>query len=177
MVIYFELEENWRPIPDTHYSVSDQGRVRNDNTGTVLKPFRIGSKDEQYYAVDLWPRKNVRVHRLVAEAFIPNPESKCQVNHKDGDHFNNKLSNLEWVTGSENCIHAYRVLNKKKLIGADNPCSKSIIRVEDGKRYESLAAAALDCGLSSHAHISAVLNGKRKRAGGFHWRYTEEVAS
>lgn len=58
--------------------------------------------------------KTLRLHRVVAEAFIPNPENKPQVNHKDGNRKNNDLKNLEWVTASENHIHAYRVTKNQK---------------------------------------------------------------
>lgn len=81
-------------------------RQHKRKTGLVLKP-RISKHG--YYYVNIYKnnnRKTVKNHRLVAEAFIPNPENKPEVNHKDGDKLNNKISNLEWVTSSENIYHA-----------------------------------------------------------------------
>jgi len=73
-----------------------------------LRPNRYG-----YCQVNLGPSKSskrVYVHRLVAEAFIPNPENKKDVNHKNGIKTDNRIENLEWVTRSENCLHYYRIL-------------------------------------------------------------------
>lgn len=169
--------EEWKKIEKfPRYSVSDFGRVRNNKTGKILKPFKIGSPNGQYYAVDFYPTKNKRVHRLVAEAFIPNPEHKREVNHKDGNHFNNASENLEWVSGSENCIHAYRVLGKVRLSGSLNPHSRKIIRVEDGKVYGSVSEAAVENGLKAHTGIVKVINRDNRTAGGYHWKYFEEGA-
>lgn len=169
--------EIWKKIERFNkYSVSNLGRIRNDETGKILKPFRIGSKEKQYYAVDFYPIKNIRVHRIVAETFIPNPDNKKVVNHIDGNKFNNAAYNLEWVTQSENCTHAYRVLGKVRLAGSLNPHSRKIIRVEDGKIYGSVSEATTENGLKAHTSISKAINRDNLTAGGYHWKYFEEDA-
>lgn len=93
----------WSKINDK-YSVSDEGYVRNDKTSRILKP-DINSKG--YYRV-ICSLKRYFIHRLVAIHFIPNPDNKPQVNHKDSNKLNNHHSNLEWMTNSENNLHAYK---------------------------------------------------------------------
>lgn len=92
-----------------NYQVTSWGRVFNKETGRFVA---LVENEKGYFRVDLWSdgsRKHCKVHRLVAEAFIPNPEKKPQVNHIDGNKQNNSITNLEWVTNAENAEKA-RVL-------------------------------------------------------------------
>lgn len=89
-----------------NYQVTSWGRVFNKETGRFLKP---QVHDKGYLRIDLCKdgdRKHFKVHRLVAEAFIPNPECKPQINHIDGNNQNNSVTNLEWVTNAENAEKA-----------------------------------------------------------------------
>ena len=111
-------------IANFEYEVDKEGRV-----------YRIGTVKEKYQSVNRDGYKVVRlyknnkstaktVHRLVALAFLPNPENKPCVNHIDGDKTNNKLENLEWVTYSENTIHSFNNGLQIPLKGEDCPTSK-----------------------------------------------------
>jgi hypothetical protein len=102
-----------------HYTIYSDGKVITNNPylksmcGKVMKTY---ADKKGYHSIDLRidkQHKRYLMHRLVAQCFIPNPENKPEVNHKDGDKSNNHLSNLEWATKSENEKHAYSVLGKR----------------------------------------------------------------
>lgn len=125
-----------------------------------------------YLTVGLYKKckhKVFRVNRLVAEAFIPNPENKPEVNHKDTNKENNHVSNLEWNTRSENQIHAYE--NKLQI-----PITKKILQYDlQGnfiKEWESQAEARRQLKI---IHITDCCKGKRNKAGGYIWRYKKET--
>lgn len=87
---------------NTNYSVNENGDVRNDKTGYIKKPTE--NKANGYLTLDLYvgnKRTKIPVHRVVAEAFIPNPDNKPTVDHKDGNRKNNAVSNLRWASYSE----------------------------------------------------------------------------
>jgi hypothetical protein len=116
-------QERWLPVVGFEglYEVSDFGRVRsldkefNTGFGKVAKKgriMRLKLEKTGYPRVKLCKNgtsKHCNVHRLVAEAFLPNPENKRTVNHKDSNRANNLLSNLEWATNSENQIHSFQM--------------------------------------------------------------------
>lgn len=92
------------------YLVSEFGEVYSNITKKFLKPFTDGKRG--YLQVRLTPvggkPQNMRIHRLVAEIYVPNPDNKPEVNHLDMDILNNHYSNLEWVTNQENMTHRKR---------------------------------------------------------------------
>lgn len=108
-----DLKVEWKLIDGFGgtYSVNNYGEVRNNKTGKLMKPRK---NETGYLRINLTKNgkpKCMRVHRLVAQAFIPNPENKLQVNHIDFNRENNCVSNLEWVTNQENT--QYSVCNRK----------------------------------------------------------------
>lgn len=114
--------ERWQYVPDTtcRYAVSNHGRVRYHNPRTGLFRFRFPKLEGHgYMRVDVrcanGKKKYYRVHRLVALLFVPNPENKPEVNHKDGDRANNHASNLEWADRSDQMRHVYHTLKTSKL--------------------------------------------------------------
>jgi hypothetical protein len=132
--------------------------------GKILKPFATDNGYMQIQAWDGGKCKPLLVHRIVAEAFLENPNNLPQVNHKDGCKSNNRASNLEFCTSSENLHHAFAMgLKKGKTIP---------VRCDDGTAYGSVQEAADALGIS-RSNISACLTGRRTKAGGHRWEYAE----
>jgi len=164
------------------YKVSNYGRIFSIKRNRFLKP-QIGIKNKYLYIILSKDKKGkgFLVHRLVAIAFIPNPENKEQVNHIDGNRSNNYLENLEWNTRSENNIHSFKFLNRKAenkhligMFGGLNHASRHIFQYDRNnifiKEYNSLIEASRENNVD-HKNLCSVARGKLKTAGGFIWRY------
>lgn len=107
------------------FEISNDGQLRNTKTGHVYKTC-INKKGYEQVCVSLGSKnkKAFKIHKAVAETFIPNPDCKQQVNHKDCNKQNNHVDNLEWVTNAENMAHAANNGLTTRVYGVDNPQSK-----------------------------------------------------
>ena len=176
--------EKWKPIDwipnirKDQYLVSSYGRVKS--LYDVKNPFGRGER-RYYREVIMSPHvsrgylvqsltivgkphgRTFRVNRLVAQAFKPNPLSKPEVNHIDGNKLNNREDNLEWVTTHENAVHKCNTLNKNKHTAKRVEC------LTTGKTYSSINEAELDTGID-HSWISRACRTGCKTKG-MKWRY------
>ena len=169
------MNETWKKVGNCHYSVSSLGRVRNDSTNKI-KALRVDKHG--YVRVDIYENGKPireRMHRLVANTFIPNPDNKPQVNHKNGNKMDNAVSNLEWATAKENMEHAskydlvshapsYGMRGKKNPNGGAK--GKRIRVVETQKEYKSIIDCAKDINGRDRG-ICDVLSGKQKSHRGY----------
>ena len=166
------MTENWKVVNGYPlYEVSDLGRVRRISTGKVLKQ---SNNIDGYKVVTLYNNKvpkQFRVHRLVAMAFIPNPEDKPVVNHLDEVVYNNEVSNLEWATVKENTNHGNCLEKRAKAFG------KPVIgvNIKDGSILKFPSASEAGRNGFSQAHVSSVCNGKETQHKGYMWKYLEEA--
>jgi hypothetical protein len=174
------LNEVWKPVADFEglYEVSNFGKVRSLYRNGTNGKCMMAHHCRGYERVNLWKNGQLThklVHRMVAEAFIPNPENKPQVNHINGNKADNNVSNLEWVTASENQIHA-RVSGLNSCVRNNPIHSKPVemhsVKGELLKVFPSAAEAERQTQIS-HCHIVSCCAGKYgfKTAGGYVWKY------
>ena len=153
-------------FPD--YSATKDGKIYSHFSNIFLKPCKGGG----YYKVGLSKNKkrfNKPVHRLVAQAFIPNPNNYGIINHKDNNGENNNVENLEWCTYKYNTKHA--IDNGHKKVYMRSVCQISMSG-EILKTYKSITEASKEARIS-YPTICNVCKGKNLKAGGYYWKYKE----
>ena len=177
------MEEIWKEVPFApNYEASTHGRVRNNETKKVLKQcLRYTGYYELCITVDKI-RSTKKLHQIIAITFIDNPENKDTVNHKDHDKTNNNISNLEWMTRSEQNKHSRRptgILGQYNTGGCRSIWKCDINTGERLERFESITQASIS--LSGSSKLTSTIGrackkqktGKNGSSNGFNWEFEE----
>ena len=170
--------EKWLTVPVLNYAnyeVSNLGRIRNKARGNTLKGFY----DKDGYKIVCLSsgdnQKTFRVHRLVAEAFIPNPENKPQINHKNEVRDDNKVDNLEWSTSKENNNYGNRIA-KASSKTRNGVLSMRVLQMDMNDNLIKEWASISEAGRNGFhkSTISDCCKGKYKQYRGYKWKFKEE---
>ena len=140
------------------YAVTSCGKIYSYKSKKFLKPFDNGKGYLQVILCKDGKQKHYRVHRLVAQTYLPNPDNLPQVNHIDEDKSNNALPNLEWCDAAYNNNYSF---------------AKKVICIETQEIFESVTEAAKAVDVAK-GNISKCCSGKRKTCAGYHWRYYDQ---
>ena len=172
------MKEIWKPIIgyENLYQVSNLGKIKSLKRNIILKP---SHNRKGYLQIILYKNKNKkvgRIHRLVAEAFIPNPLNKPQVNHIDGNKANNCIYNLEWCTNSENQKHAFKN-NLQTNKGNNNPRIRKVNQYDLQGNFIKTWNSIYDIVKELNIDRSTVWRsciGKYKQGKGYIWKYADK---
>lgn len=162
------------------YYVYTNGQIYSTVRKRILRPNKIRNGYYQYALYKNGKRHMRLGHKLVAEAFLPNPNNYPIINHKDENKTNNAVNNLEWCTHSYNVKYsAYKSTEHYKKLATlhKNQLSKRVVQIDSQgslvRSYESITEAAEQTGIN-RGNIASVCCGNRKTAGGYIWKYKED---
>lgn len=176
------MKQIWKKVEGfSKYEISNDGCLRNAITGIRLNP-AVRSSTCGYLSTtipdDNGKKKHVNIHRMVAEAFVANPLNKPCVNHKDGNKHNNNADNLEWVTRSENDLHAYHMGLRKphptNILLAIDATRRPVRNKTTNESFRSIREAA-EAIHGNPSGIQKCVTGIRKRYMGMEFEYIEKV--
>lgn len=157
------MKEQWKTIGE--YEVSSLGNIRKLGQQELIRPY----KDKDGYLI----YNNNRIHRLVAQAFIPNPDNLSEVNHIDYNRSNNMVNNLEWVSHQQNCAHSSIHYGKHCQVLTDTKAeeirqkyfSQKVAKKAKGKKY-TMRSLAKEYGCHHETIRQLILNNTYNRKGG-----------
>ena len=162
--------ETWKKVPFDEYSdiylISNKGRLKNVKSDTIHAINLDRDGYPHYLLCNKGKRKAIKAHRLVALAFIPNPNGLPCVNHKDEVKTNNSVDNLEWCTVKYNNSYGTKITRIAKAN------RKPVVQIKEGEViaiYESASEASSTTG-ANYSKIRMCCRGRRKTAGGYEWR-------
>lgn len=188
-------KEMWKPLPgyEGYYQISNQGNVWSDRSCRLVKLKKTKAGYLRFSPSVKGKRQECLVHRMVALAFIPNPDWKSTVNHINEDKQDNRVGNLEWATMAEQNVHGTRIaravahtdwknrginyagvaakhdyheMNKKQM--------KPVLQLDKHgfliAHFDGVAVAARKTGVSA-GHLCSCLKGERRTCGGYVWKY------
>ena len=168
--------EIWKDIEgyEGHYQVSDKGRVKSVKFGKerILKPVITTKKYLQVHLCKNNIRKDYHIHRLVAQAYIPNPNNLPHINHKNEDRTDNRVENLEWCDAKYN--NNYGNHNKKISEKLSKSVDQFSIEGKFIKTWSSMHQVTRELGITV-GQISLCCRKKQKKAGNFIWKYHIDV--